>query len=331
MIKMKSKLPILAILIILLAIVVVNVAAEKIDQPPEPEKVQPQLVRKQAEDEKRETGSTVSVMEEKRVRLFGVIPVRMTVEKQVNAETGAVIEEDEPWWSGLATAMRVPEEDTGMLAAEAPGEEEMLVAAMPEEDECPECEECEIVYRYYDCPHVVEYGFSDNIKQYYKMGFGGIAILRLEDAKIVNDELVCDYETTFERPNIDSTYDFFGIIYMTGDSCAEDCPPSVALVVRDETDIDGWTNSDYIRIPKGVEGHTMMIYNAVEHPDINCAFTYCGCEYERTLQSGEDPNLYMAEDGVCKVNDENDGFICADTIVELYGKEGDAVAAVQTS
>ena len=143
--------------------------------------------------------------------------------------------------------------------------------------------------------------------------------MKFSNAKIEEDELICEYSNKFlSAEGINAAAEFHIAL-----AVERNCPTSLGLKMK-EKDIVApeWKrySPGYVKVDKTHQGKVGVPINAYNSEDENGNLqTYPGCVYSFKLQETSNPNLHMEEDGVCEVNDEETGFKCADSITELYG------------
>jgi hypothetical protein len=184
------------------------------------------------------------------------------------------------------------------------------------------CENCSNI-REYNCPRLVEFEFTQPANLSSLLGYfvsAGPPVLRLTHAEIQDDQLACVFEDSFASADVSSIDNEFAFTLSSGGSI---CPTFLGLNIRDkETVVPDWNilYPGYVRVDKNHQGHRGVV-TLLYQVEIDWAHTYDGCVYNTTLQSGSDPTLRQTKRGYCIVNDNNDGFKCADSLAEMYGTD----------
>jgi len=175
--------------------------------------------------------------------------------------------------------------------------------------------------REYLCPQLLEYEFTrpEDLSSFIG-GFvsSGPPVLRFSHAEVEDGKLACVYEDRFADSHdlaVDTGFAFF----LT--SANKNCPTSLGLNIRDKENIaPDWKMlyPGYVKVDKTHSGHKGVAVN-VWQSDVDWMHTYDGCVYSKTLQEDSDPTLRRTKYGSCIVNDDNNGFRCADSLMDLYG------------
>lgn len=198
------------------------------------------------------------------------------------------------------------------------------VAQAPAQTQTGQTEECEESnIREYACPHLLEFEFTrpENLSSLAaNFVSAGPPILRFSHAEVEDDKLACVYDNKFAESNVSSADDDEFAFFLS--SANDNCPNFLGFNIRDKENIaPDWKilYPGYLKVDKihsGQKGVVMLLWQS----EVDWAHTYNGCVYSKTLQQGSDPTLRIDKYGVCIVNDDNNGFKCANTLTELYGK-----------
>lgn len=163
------------------------------------------------------------------------------------------------------------------------------------------------------CPCTLEFKFPQSIADGSDLlqAFGGIPILRFEEANIENNKLVCKYATEFAK----FVFEGFGFVIDWAGGLSS-IPHDLTLTM-DETFLSGWTASrKTVKIPHYHRGD--VIYT-LESATGDC-YSWTGGLF-KSKYNGNQITLKRTFENEARVNNEGTGFITADTRTELFSPE----------
>ncbi len=170
--------------------------------------------------------------------------------------------------------------------------------------------------REYFCPPTLEYRFGDDW-QGRRAVSGGVPIVRLADMLIDGDRLVCEYEDHFALGDGENEFQYFAFLVTVNTVC----PSEVPLFVRDPADqAPGWGTGCQVSIARegGSSEPSLISMGPLHVTDWDePEFGFPGCVFQRRISG--DTQLYRVDRGVCDFTEV--GFVCADTLTELYPAE----------
>ncbi len=174
--------------------------------------------------------------------------------------------------------------------------------------------------REYSCPPLIEFKFAADFTERCAYVFsGGNPVLRLDHAEVDGDQLVCQYERSFDIPE-NSANQYFAFLCESSATCF--CWSTLWMYAHSSYDHGeaGWEFSN----PYGVKAEVPAVYSTPQEAwfsmlaDEDSAYQYDSCIYSRALVDDVDPNLYREKDGVCITTQDDTAFRCADSIHDLY-------------
>lgn len=160
------------------------------------------------------------------------------------------------------------------------------------------------------CPCTLEFKFPQSIANGSDLlqAFGGIPILRFEEANVENNKLVCKYATEFAK----FVFDGFGFVIDRGGGLSS-IPHDLTLTL-DEKFLSGWTTSrKTVKLPHYHRGDVVYTLDA---PTGNC-YSFSGGLY-KSEYNGKQITLKRTFENEARVNNNGTGFILADTKTDLF-------------
>ncbi len=163
------------------------------------------------------------------------------------------------------------------------------------------------------CPCMLEYEFPKSIQDGKNIlqAFGGVPVLRLSNAKIEGNKLICQYDTEFAK------YVFDGFGFVKGGGSMDDMtdiPYELNLTLKD-VHLHNWIVSrSTVKLPAYHRGCVVYTLDACMDELHNA---YKGGFY-KSKYKGKRIVLYQAYTGEARINQSGTGFILAKTKTGLY-------------
>lgn len=183
-------------------------------------------------------------------------------------------------------------------------------------------------YKEIICPCMLEF---DIPKSFTEKGllqrYGGIPVLKLDEAKVENDKLVCVYKKSFftdEYLNQQNDNEGFGFCF---DEAQNNVPYDLRLQLVDDY-LDGWNPSKSQLVLKHTY-HDCVVYTVQRCAGEVNAYSFSGAFYSPEYE-GDAIQLSRKYEGVARVNSKKNGFQVAASASDFYTVAPNPNAPVNT-
>lgn len=163
------------------------------------------------------------------------------------------------------------------------------------------------------CPCMLEFHFPKSIEDGSDLlqAFGGVPVLRLEVAEIDGKQLICKYSTEFAK------FYFEGFGFVLSRSGGLSAVPYELTLTMDDQFITGWSPSrNTVNLESYYRGD--LVYTLEVSDNHNSSWS--GGLY-KSKYNGNQINLKRSFENEARVNNEETGFIVADTRADLFNPE----------
>ncbi len=163
------------------------------------------------------------------------------------------------------------------------------------------------------CPCMLEFKFPNSIADGNDLlqAFGGIPILRFEEALVENNNLVCKYATEFAK----FVFEGFGFV-IDRQGGLSSIPYDLTLTLEEKF-LNGWTASrKTVKLPHYHRGEVIYTLQA----ETGDCYSWSGGLY-KSVYNGNQITLKSTFENEARVNNEGTGFITADTQAGLFSSE----------